>query len=1330
MCQHLNLLTLATSSHVKKISIPIEVTANEAYTTLHLSNATRPVRFLIDSGACLCFVSSNIIKPHTPVDTTKTVIVTSATGHSVNTIALLHDTIFFNDMTFVHEFNLFNENLPIAADGILGMDFFLKFKAILNFSMSTFDLVIPISQQVSHSIEDDDSRLSFQDIDEYVFSELFIFKDQEYFERQLNKGKQNDFKFPTKSFENKVNALPLVRRANLIPFMEHMYTGANKKTILVPEGTVSNVKFKINHPNGDYILDKINIMPNVFIRNAIFRITDNTTILPIENYNDFPVIISITQLQNINFLQSNFFQILTLKHQNITSRFDYIVSKLKLTHCSDENAAIIKSLCKEFSDCFYVEGDTINHTDIITHTIELKPDAKPVFTKQYRLPESQKIEIQKQLHKMEQEGIIEKCLASGWNSPIILVPKSDDDGQKTKFRLVVDFRKLNEATIPIQFPIPQIDSIIDRLANSTLFSKLDLRSAFYQIKLDNASRKYTTFENNSFSYRFISMPQGLHTSPAAMQNAVNLLFSDLLNKGVNIYLDDILVYSDTLTKHIHLLREIFNRLRKHKFKLRAEKSDFCSTQVEYLGFVINKDGCLPNPMKVNCINNYPKPTNVAELQRYLGLCNYYRKHIKFYGQVAQPLYNLLKKNTPFNWCNSCDKAFNDLKHALVNPPILIFPDFTKIFIVTTDASALAIGAVLSQGTLPNDKPIQYVSRVLNPAQQNYSTIEKELLAIVWAIDQFKHILYGFEFILYTDHRPLVYLFNLKNPSSKLFRWRLLLSEYQFKIVYKQGSQNVVADALSRINYDPIDLNVILNTSETTNFLAVTRSKAISAENTLLQNSSETTAEHKQDHNFYEIVENNDILTNTTNTDHIYYFFSTKNCEMKRKWEYRTKTNIILPEDLIPYAPYSLNDKQTIFWTPKENHTDQRIAKLKLVLNSILHFSTKHNYNDIALNIDIKEVNQYFEFKYLFKETFKNTAIKTKFYLNKVIDVFELDQILDILNTYHNSSLAGHSSFEKTKNSITRYYRWPTMYADIKKFVKNCEICKKSKIARHTKSPMQITSTSEYPFQKVYIDFVNVEREHSNTFPNIFTCIDDLTRYAIAVKTHDCTALTAAKVFVENVLLKYNIPEVVVSDLGSAFISNLFKEITKLFKIKKISTTAYRPNANIVERFHRTLAQHITACVHTNPLSWHEHLDSALFAYNNNIHSSTGYSPQELLFGFRIQLPDKITKSIDPLYNYDNYAEDLRFNLAKYWALAKINIDKRKQANKDQRDSNSNPISLSPGDQVLMIKPFKTHKYDSPYDGPFTVEEIVSPVTIVIKKGNKLIKVHADKLKLA
>lgn len=1345
-CHILKIANISETAH-KRIEINLNYVDGEVSINIHIAQAIRPAKFLLDSGASLSFLSADIIKSGIALDATDTVNVASATGHLLRTIASVKATMNVHDSILEHKFHIFDRNMSIHADGILGIDFFEQYKCTLDMSSSRFIILAPVCHasvacdssallpaHVAQSAAQPDAYANMghndTSIDQFPFASTLCDEHNSTAAMKNKNKSEKIFDFPEKKFGTEISPSKLLGDSSIDLYIRKLYTASDQIFTTVPELSIKIVSLKTKLPNGDYVIDRTSLPTALTCTlNSIVRVEQNKIFIAIENSNNFPVNIWSSDFSNICYSKLQNFNILHIKN-NISDRFDYIKSKLNLTHCTEQQESLIASLCDEFSDCFFIKGDTINHTDIITHSIELKPDTTPKFVKQYRLPESQKREIQKQLDTMEQEGVIEKCRASGWNSPIILVPKSDESGEKTKFRLVVDFRKLNECTVPIQFPIPHIDTIIDRLANCKFFSTLDLYGAFYQIKLDEKSRQCTTFQNEKFSYRFISMPQGLNTSPAAMQNAANLLLDDLLQKGIEIYLDDIIVFTKTIDEHIILLREIFVRLRKHNFKLKVEKSKFLKKEIDYLGFIINENGCSPNPLKIDCVRNFPQPANVTETQRFLGLCNYYRKFINNYAHIARPLYNTLKKDTSFTWSVACEESFNTLKKALTSPPVLQFPNFEEPFIVTVDASGVAIGGVLSQGQIPHDRPIQYVSRVLNKAQCNYSTIEKEMYAIVSIVTTFRHYLLGFNFILFTDHRPLTYLFNLKNPSGKLYRWRLSLSEYHFKIVYKPGSQNVVADALSRIDYQPIELKSLLNEPENAVVAAITRSRAQAIENANASAAQmqENMSQRKNSHQFFEIEENNNILINSDNIDHIFFLFSSRNCEMKRKIQYKTNTKIDLPADWLPLTPYKLSISQTIFLLPNEINTDARISNTKLLLESILQLCINNDYTEIALNIDFREAKKYFEFKYIFKEKFKNSSIKTTFYLNKVIEVVELDQILDILHMYHSSPLAGHACFEKTKNSIRRYYYWPTMNADIKKFVKTCDICQAAKISRHTKSPMQITSTSDYPFQRIYIDFVNVEREHVNTYPAIFTAMDELTKYAVGVRARNCTASLAARKLVKHVILKHNIPEFVISDLGSAFIADVFKEVTKLFKIKKIFTTPYRPNANIVERFHRTLAQHLIACVHEKPQSWHENLDSAVFAYNNTINSSTGYSPHELIFGYKIKLPDKIINNSNPIYNYENYRDNLRHTLSTYWKIAKANIDARKHKNKEYRDANCNPISLSIGDEVLVRKPYKNHKFATPYDGPYTVEEICSPVTVKIKKGNKSIKIHTDKLK--
>lgn len=308
-----------------------------------------------------------------------------------------------------------------------------------------------------------------------------------------------------------------------------------------------------------------------------------------------------------------------------------------------------------------------------------------------------------------------------------------------------------------------------------------------------------------------------------------------------------------------------------------------------------------------------------------------------------------------------------------------------------------------------------------------------------------------------------------------------------------------------------------------------------------------------------------------------------------------------------------------------------------------------------------------------------------------------------------------------------------MTKDIKNYIKNCDVCEKSKINRHTKNPMIITDTASEPFQKVYMDLVgpiNPVSFDGNTY--IFTCNCSLTKFAIAVPIQDASAITTAKAFVHNVILKYGAVEEIVSDNGTNFISDTLREVNKILKIKKVFTTPYHPQSNQVERFHKTLANYLKAFIQHEQDKWSEYLDFAVFAYNNSHNSATGFSPFQLVFGRNAKLPSEILNKKFPVYNYDNYAHELRSKLKECHDLAKENILKMKMNNKKHYDKHRDEkvLDLKINDLVLVLKPKKIFKFENPYEGPYRVEELISPVAIKIRKGNKTIRVHTDRVKKA
>lgn len=495
-------------------------------------------------------------------------------------------------------------------------------------------------------------------------------------------------------------------------------------------------------------------------------------------------------------------------------RIQYLKEKIPLSHCSEEEVRALHIIFDEFSLTFQLPGDTFRHTDVGKHQIILKPNTSPINQRQFRIPEYHKPEIQKQIQELVKNGIISKC-DSPWNSPIFLVPKKANEKGEKQYRMVIDYRELNKVIEPTSYPMPNIDDILDKMDGCKYFTVLDLYGAYHQIPLEKGSRQYTAFSTSNEKYCFNSIPFGLTSSPYAWLMAIQKVLMEetdenmtCLGKNVFAYMDDIILCDKDLQTHIANLCGVLRLFRKHFLKLRWEKCKFLASEVTYLGFIITTEGLKTDPKKTEAIRKFPCPKNVKQVQSFLGMCNYYRRYIIDYAGLARPLYNLCRKEEIFKWDGDCEYAFRQFKEKLSTPPILVFPDFTKQFILRTDCSMISAAGVLSQGEIPNDNPIHFFSKVLNPAQTRYSTIEKELLAIILSIEFFHYYLIGREFLIVTDHRPLTYLFNTKNMSARLHRWRYVIMSYQFQIVYKSGKSNVVADALSRIAIESDEKEIV------------------------------------------------------------------------------------------------------------------------------------------------------------------------------------------------------------------------------------------------------------------------------------------------------------------------------------------------------------------------------------------------------------------------------------------------------------------------------------------------------------------------------------------
>lgn len=881
-----------------------------------------------------------------------------------------------------------------------------------------------------------------------------------------------------------------------------------------------------------------------------------------------------------------------------------------------------------------------------------------------------------------------------------MVSKKDEFGGKSDFRFVVDYRKLNLITENHDFPIPLIDDILNGLSGCEFFSTLDIKGAFHQIEMEKNSRDYTSFTVGNFKYRWLRMPMGLTSAPLTWQT----ILIDLIGNGVFVYLDDVIICTRTRKEHEEILWKTMTLLRQHNLQMKISKCYFFARQFEYLGHIITVDGTRANPKKIEVIKNYPRPMTVKQIQSFLGLCNYFRRYVRDYSRISKPLTTLLKKEQPFVWTSLQQNSFDRLKQALANEVTLAFPSFQELFYCTTDASDVALSGVLSQGELPNDRPIYFFSKTLNEAQKRYSATEKELLAIVEAIKAFRVYLYGRFFVLITDHKALCYLFNMKDCGSRLFRQKLELSEYNFKILYRPGARNNVAGALPRI--EPVSIDEMLQTNEQ-KCCALTR-----AQKKLVQPQEPLDC----------VDEKDGTILSSRNYDLVFHLVPLETDTLKNRLINKFGVSKISNEWQIHNKVHYMREISNQF-SSRQNSS----ATLKCI-NEIQRICNERNAKSIAINIDFDNIRHYYFFKNSWKEIFDDKMITTTFFLNKILTLTEKEDIDYILNLYHNTLLGAHVGGEKMHKTISKFYTWNNMTQGIKDYVKKCEVCTRTKVTTNTRMPMEISSLGESLFDHTYIDFVGPIPQSVGGHKYIFTAICDLTKFLVAVPTVDSTAITAAGCLLENVLCRYNFPSRLISDNASDFTSRIIRELSNLFMMKKIFTTPYHPQANIVERAHRTLNAYIRAFTTKNRDERSTLSKYATFAYNNTVHSVTGFTPHELAHGFKIRIPNHLTKS-KVVYNYENFADLTRNNIAKALELAKDHLYEKKIQNKKYYDRKLNEIDLIQNDMVLIKNSKKKHKFDDVYQGPYKIINIYDKYVEVLR-GNKRVKIHKNLIKKA
>jgi len=560
--------------------------------------------------------------------------------------------------------------------------------------------------------------------------------------------------------------------------------------------TIAPIKVSKKLENKTIMVHHAEFKEGVVSANVVATHTKGRILLNMINVKDHEVILKQgTKIGNATILESDTICSVDISKSEDQAKVEVEPRALTMedVHC-ENNAAKgpLLNLLNKYRKTCWLPGEPLGLYKGEPLEINLK-EPTIVNKAPYRIPHAKQQKLDKVIENMLSEGIITRSKSS-FNSPLIIVEKADGE-----IRPCIDFRALNQVTIPVTFPIPRISDLLSTLGKTKIITSLDLASAYHQCEIKEEDREKTAFTVRQTRYEFARVPFGLTSAPGYFSRVINQVLFEILGPNCCLaYLDDILVFAKDEEEHFKRLEQVLECLEKANIKLKLSKCRFFTQEVKFLGYRISEQGMKMDPQRAEAIRKMPYPTNKRGLQSLLGAINYYRSFVREFAKIADPLYELLRKNAKFEWGIRQSNAVDELKKRLSCTPILKFPDFEKEFILHTDASLTGIGACLMQEHEDVLHPVSFVSKCLTETQRAYSTTKREALALIYGLEQFRHLILCYPVHVFTDHYPLLGILAKTTKDPCLTRWALLVQEYAIKLHYLPGKNNLFADVLSRL----------------------------------------------------------------------------------------------------------------------------------------------------------------------------------------------------------------------------------------------------------------------------------------------------------------------------------------------------------------------------------------------------------------------------------------------------------------------------------------------------------------------------------------------------
>ena len=911
---------------------------------------------------------------------------------------------------------------------------------------------------------------------------------------------------------------------------------------------------------------------------------------------------------------------LTVEERKVKLRQEIDLTSLEEEGYHEEAERVRELLC-DYHEQFCLDKNELGHVNLVKHKIRME-DYTPIKERPRRIPPSQYDEVKSRLQEMLDVGAIRPS-NSPWASAVVLAKKKDGS-----WRMCVDLRKVNKRTIKDAYALPRIDEALDSLNGSKWFTSLDLKCGYWQVEMDEESKKFTAFTVGPLGfYECQRMPFGLTNAPATFQRLMETCLGDLHLAICIIYLDDIVIFSGTLDQHIERLKKVLDKLKAAGLKLKPSKCDFFRRKITYLGHVVSEHGVETDPEKVKAVKEWPVPDTVTAVRSFLGFANHYRRFLKGYATIAKPLNKLIsgdnakKKNDKVEWEEEHQKAFQGLKDLLSSAPVLAYADYKKPFTLNTDASGHGLGAALYQkDENGHERPIAYASRSLAKSEKKYPAHKMEFLALKWAVtDKFHEYLYGAKFDVYTDNNPLTYVLTSAKLDAAGHRWVGALANYDFKLFYKKGSANVDADALSRIEWESVDNPAV--------HCIVKAAKE-----------SGSKADSYMNHSVPEYIQSATKCTSQITVE---------------EWQQHQAGDKAIREIL------ELHKSKKLFGRAAKQTDSKELSCLlkqrtKLKVRQGLLYRVVHPTN--------KE-EKVFQF------------------------VVPFDFRVRAMEGCHDK--VGHLGQEKCLDLLRDRFYWPNMTKDMEEHITSCERCIKFK-AKPVKAPMETIRCTQ-PMELLHIDFLVINQgvgRERKTATNILVITDHFTRYARAYVCPNQKASTTAEVLWEEFFCHYGFPEKIISDQGGNFESKLVQELCRVSGIKKLRTTPYHPQCNgQVEKFNSTLIRMLGTLEPDEKMKWKKQVPHLVHAYNCCRQCTTGFSPFHLFYGreprLAIDAEFGVKLSRKGFLDKGKFVEKLQQKLRWAQDIA-IKADQKESARyKRYYDRKAKTVELKTGDIVLV-----------------------------------------------